>query len=169
MLLPVAMILSSTRWGMTKDGIPLCTSDLMTASISALGTRRMSRSDSVKLALLGSGKQARNHLIAMNSIRSLSRVNVYSPTRERREQFAAEMSALLNLKIVPIGSAQQALSGADIVLAATNTNVLVLSGDWLREGTHVTSIVGSDVGMAMLTSRSSRTMAGREVTWGEGY
>ena len=145
--LPVAMILSSTQRGMTKDGIPLRTSDLMTASISAVGTRWMSRPDSVKLALLGSGKQARNHLIAMKSIRSLSRVNVYSPTRERREQFAGEMSALLNLEIVPVGSAQEALSGADIVLAATNTNVPVLSGEWLRAGTHVTSIVGSNVGM----------------------
>jgi ornithine cyclodeaminase/alanine dehydrogenase-like protein (mu-crystallin family) len=145
--LPVAMILSSTQRGMTKDGIPLRTSDLMTASISAVGTRWMSRRDAKTLALLGSGKQARNHLIAMNAIRELSRVMVYSPTREHREQFASEMSALLRLELEPIGNAKDAVSEADIVLAATNTNDPVISGEWLREGTHVTSIVGSNVGM----------------------
>lgn len=145
--LPVAMILSSTQRGMTKDGIPLRTSDLMTASISAVGTRRMCRRDSQTLALLGSGKQARNHLIAMNAIGNFSRVVVYSPTQEHREQFASEMSALLKLKIEPIANAEEAVSAADIVLAATNTNDPVLSGKWLRDGTHVTSIVGSNVGM----------------------
>jgi alanine dehydrogenase len=107
----------------------------------------MCRRDSQTLALLGSGKQARNHLIAMNAIGNFSRVVVYSPTQEHREQFTSEMSALLKLKIEPIANAEEAVSAADIVLAATNTNDPVLSGKWLRDGTHVTSIVGSNVGM----------------------
>jgi ornithine cyclodeaminase/alanine dehydrogenase-like protein (mu-crystallin family) len=145
--LPVAMILSSTQRGMTQDGIPLHTSDLMTASISAVGTRWMSRPDSQTLALLGSGKQARNHLIATKSIHHWSRVIVYSPTREHRKQFASEMSALLKIEIEPISSAQDAVGQADVIVAATNTNNPVFNGGWLREGTHVTSIVGSNVGM----------------------
>ncbi len=36
---PVAIILSSTRRGLTKEGVPLRTSDLMTAAISAVGTQ----------------------------------------------------------------------------------------------------------------------------------
>jgi alanine dehydrogenase len=36
---------------------------------------------------------------------------------------------------------------ADIVLAATNTNVPVFDGAWLCEGAHVTSIIGSNVGI----------------------
>ena len=54
---PLAMILSSTRRGLTKEGVPLRTSDLMTAAISAVGTKWMSRADSNELLLLGSGKQ----------------------------------------------------------------------------------------------------------------
>jgi len=132
---------------MTKDGMPLRTSDLMTALISAVGTKWMSRADATELVLLGSGKQARNHLIAMTTIRSFKRVNVFSPTRERREQFAEEMSAALHLEVVPVNEPKGVIERADIVLAATNTNVPVLNGAWLREGTHVTSIVGSNVGM----------------------
>ena len=145
--LPVAMILSSTQRGRTKDGIPLRTSDLMTASISAVGTKWLSRADATELVLLGSGKQARNHLIAMAATCRLKRVNVYSPTCARREQFAVEMSAALDLAIVPVNEPKGVIECADIVLAATNTNVPVFNGAWLREGTHVTSIVGSNVGM----------------------
>jgi ornithine cyclodeaminase/alanine dehydrogenase-like protein (mu-crystallin family) len=144
---PVAMILSSTQRGLTKEGVPLRTSDLMTAAISAVGTKWMSRSDASKLLLLGSGKQARNHLLAMVAIRKFTRVSVFSPTREHREQFADEMTSALNLDIVPIENVGTAMEHADIVLCATNTNVPVFSGHWLREGMHVTSIVGSNVGM----------------------
>jgi ornithine cyclodeaminase/alanine dehydrogenase-like protein (mu-crystallin family) len=144
---PLAMILSSTKRGKTANGIPLRTSDLMTATISAVGTKWMSRSESGDLALLGSGKQARNHLIAMKAIRDLKQVKVFSPTRVNRERFAEEMAEALALDIIPVESCRKAIEQADIVLAATNTNTPVFAGEWLREGTHVTSIVGSNVGM----------------------
>ncbi|MDH3442436.1 MAG: ornithine cyclodeaminase family protein [Deltaproteobacteria bacterium] len=144
---PVALILSSTQRGLTADGIPLRTSDLMTASISAVGTRWMSRPESSTLVMLGSGKQARNHLIAMSAIRQLKHVSVFSPTRENRERFAEEMAEALCLDIAPADNCRTAIEQADIVLAATNTNMPVFDGEWLREGTHVTSIVGSNAGM----------------------
>jgi ornithine cyclodeaminase/alanine dehydrogenase-like protein (mu-crystallin family) len=144
---PVAMILSSTRRGLTKEGVPLRTSDLMTAAISAVGTKWMSRSDCSELLLLGSGKQARNHLLALRAVRDLKRVCVFSPTPEHRERFAKEMTAALDLDVIPVDDVREAIRHADIVLTATNTNVPVFPGGWLREGMHVTSIVGSNVGM----------------------
>jgi alanine dehydrogenase len=144
---PIAMILSSTQRGLTKEGVPLRTSDLMTAAISAVGTKWMSRSDANELLIFGSGKQARNHLLALRAVRDLTRVCVFSPTPEHREQFAKEMTAALDLDVIPVDDVSEAIRHADIVLAATNTNVPVFSGARLREGTHVTSIVGSNVGM----------------------
>lgn len=144
---PLAMILASTQRGKTADGIPLRTSDFMTATISAVGTKWMSREDSTELVLLGSGKQARNHLVAMKAIRGLKRVLVFSPTRANRERFAKEMAGALHLDVLPTDNCQKAIEQADIILAATNTNVPVFNGAWLREGTHVTSIVGSNAGM----------------------
>src|SRR5206468_8446433 len=63
------------------------------------------------------------------------------------KQYASKKDELWRLKIEPIANDEEAVSSADIVLAATNTNNPVLSGKWLRDGTHVTSIVGSNVGM----------------------
>ena len=144
---PLAIILSSTQRGKTADGIPLRTSDLMTATISAVGTKAMSRPDASTLVLLGSGKQARNHLIAMKAVRQLTQVIVFSPTRENREGFAEEMAKALALDVAPTDNPKAAVESADIVLAATNTNNPVFSGEWLLPGAHVTSIVGSNVGM----------------------
>jgi ornithine cyclodeaminase/alanine dehydrogenase-like protein (mu-crystallin family) len=144
---PVAMILSSTQRGLTKEGVPLRTSDLMTAAISAVGTKWMSRSDARELLIFGSGKQARNHLLALRAVRDLKRVRVFSPTPQHRELFAKEMTAALDLEVIPVNDPQDAVRHADIILTATNTNVPVFSGSWLGEGVHVTSIVGGNVGM----------------------
>ncbi|HYA29812.1 MAG TPA: ornithine cyclodeaminase family protein, partial [Acidobacteriota bacterium] len=66
---------------------------------------------------------------------------------EHRAQFAKEMTAALDLEVIPVNDPRAAIQQADIILTATNTNVPVFSGSWLGEGTHVTSIVGSNVGM----------------------
>lgn len=144
---PLAIVLSSTRRGATRNGMSLQTSDFMTASISAVGTKWMSRPESKNLALLGAGKQARTHLIAIKAIRGLKKVKVFSRTRESRERFAEEMSPRLHLDVIPVDGVKEAMEDADIILTATNSNVPVFRGGWLREGVHVTSIVGSDIGM----------------------
>ena len=144
---PLALILSSTKRGATRDGVRFTTSDFMTASISAVGTRWMSRPDSSVLALLGAGKQARLHLSAMKAIRELKSVRVFSPTPTRRQRFAEEMAASLAIDVIPVETAAAAVTQADIILAATNSNVPVVPGTLLQEGVHVTSIVGSNVGM----------------------
>jgi ornithine cyclodeaminase/alanine dehydrogenase-like protein (mu-crystallin family) len=52
-----------------------------------------------------------------------------------------------NLNITAVASPQEALRGVDIVLAATNSSVPVFDGSWLEPGQHVTTIVGSNVGL----------------------
>lgn len=144
---PLALILSSTQRGATRDGLRFDTSDFMTASISAVGTRWMSRPESRSLALLGTGKQARLHLSAMKAVRDLETVKVFSPNPDSRKRFAQEMAAALAVDVVPVESVEEALQGAEIIVAATNSNVPVFPGVLLKERVHVTSIVGSNAGM----------------------
>ena len=57
------------------------------------------------------------------------------------------MGPVTNLNITPVANPQEALRGVDIVLAATNSSVPVFDGNWLEPGQHVTTIVGSNVGL----------------------
>ena len=120
---------------------------LRTAATSAVGTDALARKDSQRLGILGSRGQAKNHLVALMAVRKISEVKVYSPNRDNRRSFAEEMGPPLNIDIKPVSSPKEAVQGVDIVLSATNSSVPVFDGNWLEPGVHVTSIVGSNVGL----------------------
>lgn len=120
---------------------------LRTAATSAVGTDLLAREDAEKIGILGSAGQARNHLVALCTIRKVREVKVFSRVAENRGKFAEVMNPLLNVSIRPVSSAEEAVRGVDIVLTATNSSVPVFDGNLLEPGVHVTSIVGSNVGL----------------------
>jgi alanine dehydrogenase len=120
---------------------------LRTAATSAVGTDLLARPDASTLGLFGAAGQARNHLLALMQVRKLKSVRVYSRNPENRNRFAAEMGPLTGIDIKPAESAEQAVRGSDIILTATNSSVPVFDGRWLEAGQHVTTIVGSNVGL----------------------
>jgi alanine dehydrogenase len=120
---------------------------LRTAATSAVGTDLLARPDAERVSVFGAGGQARNHLLALARIRKIKQVKVYSRTPENRVKFAREMEPVLNATIEPVGRPEDALRGVDIILTATNSSVPVFDGMKLEPGAHVTSIVGSNVGL----------------------
>jgi alanine dehydrogenase len=120
---------------------------LRTAATSAVGTDVLARKDSQRLGILGSRGQAKNHLVALVAVRKIREVKVYSPNRSNCLSFAEKMGPLLNINIEPVSSPKEAVQGVDIILSATNSSVPVFDGNWLEPGVHVTSIVGSNVGL----------------------
>jgi ornithine cyclodeaminase/alanine dehydrogenase-like protein (mu-crystallin family) len=120
---------------------------LRTAATSAVGTDLLARPDATSLAVFGAAGQAKNHLLALTQVRRLRDVKVYSRNPENRKKFADEMGPITNLNITPVASAQDAVRNVDIILAATNASVPVFNGEWLEPGQHVTTIVGSNVGL----------------------
>jgi ornithine cyclodeaminase/alanine dehydrogenase-like protein (mu-crystallin family) len=120
---------------------------LRTAATSAVGTDLLARADAERVSVFGAGGQARNHLVALARVRKIKQVKVYSRTPENRISFAREMEPVLNVAVEPVGRPEDALLGVDIILAATNSSVPVFDGMKLEPGVHVTSIVGSNVGL----------------------
>jgi ornithine cyclodeaminase/alanine dehydrogenase-like protein (mu-crystallin family) len=114
------------------------------ACTSALGARLLARPDARTLGLLGSGGQAWMHLVAMGAVRRLRRVQVYSPSPDRRAALAERARAQLGLDAVAVGSAREAVEGADLVVAATNTSQPIVEGSWIAPGAFVVSIVSGD-------------------------
>lgn len=120
---------------------------LRTGATSGVGFKHLARVDSAVCGLIGAGAQAVTQLQALAAVRPIERVNVHTRTPENRERFAATYGPLFGLEIVPVADAQAAVAGADVIIAATNTNVPVIFGDWLEPGQHVTSIVGSNIAL----------------------
>ncbi len=96
------------------------------------------------MALFGSGEQARAQAVAFSLVHRLERIQLYSPNAERRKRFAAAIEPETECPVVPVGSAEEALKGADIVNASTNSSDPIFDGKLLEPGMHVTTIVGGD-------------------------
>jgi len=115
------------------------------ACTSALSARLLAREEASTLGLLGTGGQAWAHLVAMNAVRPLTRVRVYSPNPEHRAIFAERAARELGLAVEPVANAREAVAHADLVVAATNTSEPIVDGSWIAPGAHVVSIVSGDL------------------------
>jgi ornithine cyclodeaminase len=129
---------------------------IRTAAASAAATDALANQDAGDLALIGSGAQARTHLVAMQCVRSLRRVRVWSRTAANAERFAREETERSGLEIEVSVSAEEAVRGADIVCTTTAAREPILLGEWLTPGAHVNA-----VGACFSTSRELDTEAVR--------
>jgi len=111
-----------------------------TGATGAVGVDHLARADAETVGLIGSGAQARGQLRATATVRDLTEVRVYSPTRANREAFADEMDDTLDCKVRVVGDSAAAVSDADIVITATTAAEPVFDGDRLEPGTHVTAM-----------------------------
>jgi ornithine cyclodeaminase/alanine dehydrogenase-like protein (mu-crystallin family) len=120
---------------------------IRTAATSAVGTRCLARGDSKILGILGAGGEAKYHLLALSKVRNFQLAKVYCRTEATRREFCRIMENIVQCEVQPAASAKEIVEAADVLLTATNSNVPVFSGEWLRPGTHVTSIMGGNVGL----------------------
>ena len=113
---------------------------LRTGATSAVATRRMARSGPAVVSLLGSGVEAHAQLEAMQHLGIVRSARIFSPTPANRERLAEEFRQTYDMDVTAVGSAEEAVSGSDIVLAAVKSNKPALQGAWLRPGMHVNSV-----------------------------
>jgi alanine dehydrogenase len=113
---------------------------LRTGATSAVATRRLARPGPAAVALLGSGVEARAQLEAMQADGKVGSARIFSPTPANRERVAAEFRKRYDMSITAVDSAEEAVSGADLILAAVKSTTPVLFGRWLRPGAHVNSV-----------------------------
>lgn len=119
---------------------------MRTAGTSAVAVDRIAGERALRLAVLGSGREATTHVNAIAAVRPVRSLAVYSPTPANRESFARKFSAGLAVECVAVNSARAAVEDADLVIAAARSHdeTAILEGAWLRPGAMVVSI-GSTV------------------------
>ncbi|WP_248896281.1 ornithine cyclodeaminase family protein [Haloplanus halobius] len=129
-----------------ESGEPLAVLDgasmnpFKTGAAGAVGVDALARRDASSVGVFGSGAQARGQLRAIDTVRDIDTVWIYSPTKENRESFAGEMDRRLDASVAAVSSSAAAVEGADIVVTATNAPDPVFDGDLLEPGTHVTAM-----------------------------
>jgi ornithine cyclodeaminase len=115
---------------------------IRTAAVSGVATRLLARKDARRLAILGSGVQARSHLDAMVVAGEFEVARVWSRTAERAAAFASEAQAPFAVEAVE--TAEEALRDADVVVTATTAREPIVRREWLAPGAHVNA-VGSSI------------------------
>jgi ornithine cyclodeaminase/alanine dehydrogenase-like protein (mu-crystallin family) len=107
-----------------------------------IGVKYMAREDAEVVGMLGSGGMARTHVLAFMAVRNIRKLQVFSPTRENREAFGAEMRAQHGLEVEVCDRPEAVYKGADIVAAVTDSAVPVMDGACLEKGQHILNIGG---------------------------
>jgi alanine dehydrogenase len=109
---------------------------------NAIAARYMAKKNSTSMALIGSGWQATAAIESMRFVRPIQRVNVFSRNVENRKKFIRQMRAVYkDMDIQDFDTAEQAVRGTDMVVAATTSKVPVCKGDWIEKGMHLTGVL----------------------------
>lgn len=114
--------------------------EVRTGALGGVAARILSRRESKKVGVVGSGKEARTQLEAVFAVRGVREVKVASQTRAHAAKFAEEMSERLRAPVEEAPTPRDAARDADIVIAATNSVTPVLGSKDIPDGCHINSV-----------------------------
>jgi alanine dehydrogenase len=134
----------------SPEGTPVAVLDgtmvtrLRTAAASALASSYLSRADSSRLTVVGTGALAPWMAAAHAVVRPIERIDVWGRSPER---VAATVDAIRELvgahvRVDAAAALEESVRAADIVSCATSSPTPLVAGQWLRPGTFV-DLVGS--------------------------
>jgi alanine dehydrogenase len=117
---------------------------LRTGAASALASTYLSRADSTRMLIVGTGVLAPFMALAHCTVRPISEVVVWGRRIERAAATATDIRALVDqrLNVHTTSSLEGAIQTADIICCATSSSEPLLQGQWLRCGAFV-DLVGS--------------------------
>ncbi len=111
-----------------------------TAAVSAAAARVLAGDDVREVAILGSGVQARSHLLALAATFRLAAARVWSPDPAHCDRFIADMQPQVAFPVAVSASAEACLRGADLVVAAPSSRTPVVFAGQVKAGAHVTAV-----------------------------
>jgi ornithine cyclodeaminase/alanine dehydrogenase-like protein (mu-crystallin family) len=134
-----------------QTGMPLALMEgnsltaIRTGAAGGLAAELLSRKDAGTVALFGAGVQGKSQIQAVMAVRDIRKVWILDASLNQAEKLAAEMASWTSPpEIAAMSSscpnAREAVSQADIVIAATTSLTPVFNGNDLKPGTHVTGV-----------------------------
>ena len=124
-----------------QTGLPVCVMDgtyitaVRTSGSAVLSVRELARRDAKVATVVGAGVQAGQHLHLLPLVRDFAEIRVAS------KEFAdAQALAALHPGVVAVSDVEAAVRSSDVVCLATHSYEPVISAEWVRPGTHVSSV-----------------------------
>jgi ornithine cyclodeaminase/alanine dehydrogenase-like protein (mu-crystallin family) len=135
------VLLSSARTGEPLAVLNAsAVTEIRTAAVSAVATELLARPDADVLAIVGTGVQARAHLLAIAGARTLAQVRVAGRDPAKAAAFAAIMRGQAGVPVTACDSAQSTVAEAGIIVTATSSAVPVLQRAWIGDGAHINAV-----------------------------
>jgi ornithine cyclodeaminase len=113
---------------------------LRTSAMTGVGTRWMADPHADEMALIGTGLQSITQVAAVNAVRPLRRVRVWSPTAEKRRAFVAQLAGQFPFTVSEAPTLEAAVEGAPIVTLVTRAKEPFLHASMLTRGAHLNAV-----------------------------
>lgn len=111
---------------------------LRTAAVSGAATASLAHPDASRLAIIGSGPQAKTHFQAMCAVRPIRKASFYARRQARLKKMMEGLETEIDLQIVD--SPDEATHDADIICTTTNSPTPVINDDAVTPGCHINAI-----------------------------
>jgi alanine dehydrogenase len=124
-----------------KTGMPICIMDgtyitaARTSGSAVLSARELARRDAKIATVVGAGVQANQHLHLLPLVRDFAEIRVCS-----KEFTDAQALAARHQGVVAVEDIEAAVRSSDVVCLATHSYEPVIAAEWVRPGTHVSSV-----------------------------
>lgn len=124
--------------------------EIRTAAASAHATRILAAPNASRVAILGTGLQARAHLLAMRAVRPVEQVSVWGRSEAACHAFAAWSKRYCDLPVSICATVAEAVHDSDIICTTTAARSPILARTDLPERCHVNAIGSSALGFQEL-------------------
>ena len=121
------------------DGVSVTT--LRTSAASAVACRALALPGADTLAVIGSGVQAEAHVRALtHALERIKQVTVWGPDADGLAAMVDRLGDLTGVEVDVAASAEEAVSGNQIVVLCTTSHTPVVEDSWIGPGSTVISI-----------------------------
>lgn len=133
----------------SQTGCPLAVLDsveisrVRTGAATAVAARRLARPESERVALVGTGTQAKTQLEALLHVLPLKRAHLVGRDFARTQERAAAIEKELQVEVHAFRSPQEALRGADVLVTATPSKAPLVATKDIPPGLFIAA-VGAD-------------------------
>jgi ornithine cyclodeaminase/alanine dehydrogenase len=114
-----------------------------TGAATAVAARYLARTDSSVVTICGAGRQGRIQLTALTKVFALTRAYVWDRVGATADQFARDMTAAIEIPVLPVANPVDGTRCSDIVVTCTPATQPYITPDHVRPGTFIAA-VGAD-------------------------